>query len=226
VLWRLRDCGRDLLDVRDGTIALRVGVRVDVEDLVRTVRDAVDRAPVGRIGIRELVDVGELLPGWYDEWVLGERERLGQLRLHALESLALQVMAEGRYATAMELALAAVRTEPHRDSANRAVIRIHLAEGNLMDAVRYYRRFRLQQLQGLGVEPSEETRSLVRPLLGSTTAPGATATTSPGATGRPVTPSARTVAAGASGLRATASAPVVPSRVVPSRPASRPESWR
>ena len=28
---------------------------------------------------------GELLPGWYDDWVVFERERLNQLRLHAME---------------------------------------------------------------------------------------------------------------------------------------------
>jgi hypothetical protein len=72
---------------------------------------------------------GELLPGWYEDWVLVERKRLRQLRMHALEALAEKLTEAGRYGVAMPAAYAAVRADPVRESAHRAVVRVHLAEG-------------------------------------------------------------------------------------------------
>jgi DNA-binding SARP family transcriptional activator len=103
----------------------------------------------------------ELLPGWYDDWVIFERERLRQVRLHALESAALRLMLEGGYAPALEFALEAVRCEPLRESAHRAVISVHLAEGNLVEAIRAYVRFRDLLREQLGAEPSERLVRLV-----------------------------------------------------------------
>jgi hypothetical protein len=44
--------------------------------------------------------VHELLPGWYEDWLLFDRERLRRLSLHVLEHAARQLCAAGRYATA------------------------------------------------------------------------------------------------------------------------------
>src|SRR5262249_3418614 len=89
----------------------------------------------------------ELLPDWYDDWVLLERERLRELRLHALEALALRLAALGRFAEAVEAGLAAVRSEPLRESAHRVLIRLHLAEGNRHRALCQYREYtRLMRL--------------------------------------------------------------------------------
>src|SRR5262249_32320679 len=38
----------------------------------------------------------DLLPGWDDDWLLLERERVRQLHLHALEALAARLCARGR----------------------------------------------------------------------------------------------------------------------------------
>ncbi|HEY6203669.1 MAG TPA: bacterial transcriptional activator domain-containing protein [Candidatus Limnocylindria bacterium] len=86
--------------------------------------------------VRHALTGGELLADWCDEWVLLERERLRQLRLHALEVLTQRLVTVGRYADAMEVALAALRSEPLRESAHRAVISVHLAEGNRSEALR------------------------------------------------------------------------------------------
>ena len=84
----------------------------------------------------------DLLPDWYDDWVVPEAEEWRQLRLHALEALSDLLTIEGRFAHAMGAALAALRVEPLRESANAAVIRVHLAEGNQADALREFRRYR------------------------------------------------------------------------------------
>jgi len=104
---------------------------------------------------------GELLPGWYDDWVLLERERLRQLRMHALEDVAVRLMAAGRYGDALQSALAAVRAEPLRESAHRTVVRVHLAEGNVVEALRAYEQFRTMLADDLGVQPSSQFSRLV-----------------------------------------------------------------
>ncbi len=100
----------------------------------------------------------ELLPGWYDDWVAFERERLSQLRLHALEHTAL-VMARGDHLVeALQLALEAVRAEPLRETANAALMEVYLAEGNVIDAVHQFHLFRRLLHRELGVEPSPSLR--------------------------------------------------------------------
>jgi DNA-binding SARP family transcriptional activator len=108
--------------------------------------------------------LGDLLPGWYDDWVLLERERLRQVRTHALEQVGVRFAAAGRHVEALEAAYAAVRGEPLRESAHRTVVRVHLAEGNVADALRAYERFRVMLADELGVQPSEHMTRLVHHL--------------------------------------------------------------
>ena len=58
---------------------------------------------------------GQLLPDWYDDWVAVERERLRELRAHALEALCHRLTAAGRFGEATEAGLAVVRDEPLRE---------------------------------------------------------------------------------------------------------------
>jgi DNA-binding SARP family transcriptional activator len=104
---------------------------------------------------------GELLPDWYDEWVLFERERLRELRLHALEALATRLPAAHRWGAAMDAALAAVAADPLRESAHRVVIETHLAEGNCCEAIRHYVLFRDLLRRRIGIEPSVEVGQLL-----------------------------------------------------------------
>jgi DNA-binding SARP family transcriptional activator len=165
-LWRLPGACQEVLDVEAGSIALRSEVALDVAEFVECARAVLRREPVPVEQTSQLLaEAGDLLPGWYEEWVLLERERLRQLRIHALEGLANAEAGAGNYASALEIALAAVKMEPRRESANRLVVRIHLAEGNGVEAVRHYERYRELMLDDLGVEPSEQMLSLVRPFV-------------------------------------------------------------
>jgi DNA-binding SARP family transcriptional activator len=162
-LCRLHKVAPGLVDVSGGALSLAAGVRVDVRELrdwAERVRDP--HAGVGDVTLPPAVLRGDLLPGWYDDWVLLERERVRQLRLHALESLALRLVAVGRLADALEVAYEAVRAEPLRESAHRTVVRVHLAEGNLVEAVRAHDRFRELLWEELGVPPSELMARLLR----------------------------------------------------------------
>ena len=73
---------------------------------------------------------GDLLPDWYDDWLEIERERLRQLRVHALEHLGEHALRRGRFGAAIDRALAAIAADPLRESAHRLLIRAYIAEGN------------------------------------------------------------------------------------------------
>jgi DNA-binding SARP family transcriptional activator len=167
-LWRLRQLTAGLLAeplvTGDETLRLHESVDVDVDALVTAIRRVIDD---GECGVDQglmptLAAMGELLPGWYDDWVLLGRERLRQLQLHALELTARQLSCEGRYAEAIEAALAAVRLEPLRESATRVLIQIHLDEHNVVEALRRFEVFRRQVVSELGIEPTDELIELVR----------------------------------------------------------------
>jgi DNA-binding SARP family transcriptional activator len=96
----------------------------------------------------------ELLPTWDDVWLVHDRERVRQLQLHVLEAGAERLMGAGEFGPALEWALAAVRADPLRESAHRVVIRIHVAEGNLIEARRAYDACADLLQRELGVHPS------------------------------------------------------------------------
>jgi DNA-binding SARP family transcriptional activator len=162
-LWRLQKVAPGLVVVSGGALSLAAQVRVDVRELgdwARRVRDP--RSCPADVEIPDVALRGELLPGWYDDWVLLERERLRQLRMHALELVATRLAAVGRYGDALEAAYVAVQAEPLRESAHRAIVQVHLAEGNLGEALRVYEQFREMVADELGVRPSEHMTRLVR----------------------------------------------------------------
>jgi len=103
----------------------------------------------------------DVLPDWYDDWVLVEAEEWRQLRLHALEAAAERLLTLGRYGEATGAALAAVRVEPLRESARATVIRVHLAEGNQSEALREFARYRTLLRDELGLEPTEQLHGMI-----------------------------------------------------------------
>jgi len=160
-LWRLRQSQLHLVEVSGAQVQLAPCLRVDVRDAVELAHRILDIGSALPTHPADRTLHTDLLPDWYDEWVLFERERLRQMRLHALEALCEQLVAGGHFAAALEAGLAAVETEPLRESAHRAVIRAHLAEGNICEAIRQYARYRLLLKEGLGVEPSRLIEQLM-----------------------------------------------------------------
>jgi DNA-binding SARP family transcriptional activator len=87
---------------------------------------------------------------------LAEREQLRQLRLHTLEWLCDRLSALGRHGQGIQAGLAAVAGDPLRESAWRALIRAHLAEGNRNEALRCQQAFRRRLADELGAAPTAE----------------------------------------------------------------------
>jgi DNA-binding SARP family transcriptional activator len=104
---------------------------------------------------------GDLLPDWDEDWIQFERERLRQLRIHALESLCRRLSLAGRHAEAVDAGQAAVCAEPLRESAQRTLIESHLAEGNMCEALRQFEIYREVLWDALRLLPSPDLQRMV-----------------------------------------------------------------
>jgi DNA-binding SARP family transcriptional activator len=163
-LWRLKCAGIDVVESDKCTLGMRRGTVVDVgvvgDWATRLVDGSATQTDLRLLNWRW--DAMDLLPGWYDDWVIFERERIRQRLLHALEALSRRLVEMNRCAEAVDAAISAVSADPLRESANRVLIEAHLAEGNLIEARRTYERYRDCVRRELGVEPGEQLASLVR----------------------------------------------------------------
>ncbi|TYB51328.1 SARP family transcriptional regulator [Nonomuraea sp. PA05] len=162
-LWRLRQADERLVRASRDTVRLHEAVDADVWRCA---------AQAGRLlsGDQELrpqdtslaVLRGDLLPGWDEEWLLLERERLGQVRIHALEALAGRLCGLGRYLEAIEAAYAAIGEDPLRESAHAALIEVFLAEGNVAQARRQLERYTALLWAEMALRPSAGLTRRVR----------------------------------------------------------------
>jgi DNA-binding SARP family transcriptional activator len=143
-------------------LSLADWVSVDVRETSWLMRRVIDRDErVLRIqGVHRRL-MTDILPGWYDEWVLVEHERYRELRLQALETLCDAFIVSTDFAPAIEAGLAAAAAEPLRETAQRALIRAYLAQGNQVAAVRQYRRFHSLLERELGLTPSPSLTALI-----------------------------------------------------------------
>lgn len=155
-LWRLRQMGVPLLDTDKYGLCLRTDVVLDVDAISRWATRVIE----GTASSAELrmvprdVEALDLLPGWYEDWALIERERVRQRLLHALEAQSRQLAHRGLHAESVEAAMAAVCAEPLRESAQRVLIEAHLAEGNWIEGRRSLDAYARLLDRDLGVRPA------------------------------------------------------------------------
>ena len=165
-LWRMHRSELTMVVTEGDRVALAPEVWVDYGRLVDLAHDLIDRSDIDSLDhVTELIDAGDLLPDWDDDWVVADRERLRLLRLEALERAAIQLLRRGQHGYALRAALGASRSEPLRESARRLLIQVHLAEGNVAEALLAYRDYRETLLDEIGIEPSAAMEALVAPLV-------------------------------------------------------------
>ena len=168
-LWRLRSCAPAVIAPTQAELRLSQAVMTDIRT-VRYVMDSLlddshhpqyaDLMLASRLNLRE-----DLLTTWADEWITAEREAHNQLRVHALEALAYRLIDADCRGKAIDAALAAVRADPYRESAQAAAVLSYLAEGNLREARRRVEQYRDLLRQDLDAEPSPEFSSVVDTFL-------------------------------------------------------------
>jgi DNA-binding SARP family transcriptional activator len=160
-LWRLRLSRNALVDPTRSHLSLNPGVAIDLRVIADYARMMLrDHRACDRNDIDVAQLSRDLLPDWYEDWVVVERERFRQLRLHALETLCARLTAAGRFGEAIESGLAAVAGEPLRESANRVLIQAYLAEGNRAEATRQWVGYKRLLLDELGLEVQDSPFTL------------------------------------------------------------------
>lgn len=169
-LWRLQRAviGARVIEVSHSHLLLADDVEVDVRRQVAMARNLLTGDGCPDDVLNGVVLESELLPDWYDDWVLLERERLVQLRVHALGAAAERLADEGRFGDAVDVAFAALRGDPLCERAHHMLIRAYLAGGDRVEAIRHYRSYCALVQQKFGLTPSAEIASLIEqcaPLL-------------------------------------------------------------
>jgi DNA-binding SARP family transcriptional activator len=165
-VWNTRRAAGDVLLAQQHTLALATHLTVDVTQLVG-LATGVASAPGDHDSAQvvETLETADLLPGWYDDWVLFERERVDHVRFHALDVLARARLRAGQPHEAVVAARSALRIEPLHEGANALLVRAYLAAGGTVEAVRHYHDYRRRLQRELGIRPSPQLTELIGPLL-------------------------------------------------------------
>lgn len=166
-LWRLNQSAPGLVCSDHHSLYLTEGVGVDVARLEQLAQMLETRADVDPRTVDPSLCCDDLLPEWYDGFVDDQRELVRQLRLRTLEALARRLGEHGEWGAALRVALMAVSQAPMRESTHRLVLEIHIAEGNVSEALRHYRILKNTLWQELGIQPSAELRSAIAPYVRS-----------------------------------------------------------
>ena len=96
-LWRLNRPGHVLVAATGTHLRLDAAVDVDLRRAFALAHRLLDgTADDDDVAAGEAALGGELLPDWYDDWLVFERERFRQVSLHALEALAERLCAPAR----------------------------------------------------------------------------------------------------------------------------------
>jgi DNA-binding SARP family transcriptional activator len=104
---------------------------------------------------------GDLLIGWYDNWVLSERERLRLLCLRGYRRLMEHYATSGELENALSAGRSALRIEPLQELIQQRVIQLYHASGQRVEAIRQFERLTALLKRELGIAPAKEIRSLI-----------------------------------------------------------------
>lgn len=165
---RLRKLEPELLDTGgSGRLGLSDSVAVDTRVLASWARNVISDVTTDEHLMPSGVDRGDgLLPGWNEDWVILERERLRQLRSQALEAVTVHLTDTARHAEAVKAGRAAVDAGPLRESARRALICAYASARRLDAAAHEYGEYGRLLERELGLTPSPQLQELMTSLMG------------------------------------------------------------
>jgi DNA-binding SARP family transcriptional activator len=154
---------------RSYRLRLRPTDSVDADEFERAANVALAATGPERITLLELAGGrwgGEPLPeDRYEDWAIAWRERLLDLYGQVLGALADGHAAAGDHARAIEASRRAAEVDPLDEGAHRRLMLSYARSGRRGHALRQFLACRRALVDGLGVEPAEETVALQRRIL-------------------------------------------------------------
>jgi DNA-binding SARP family transcriptional activator len=109
----------------------------------------------------------DLLPGWYEDWVILEQNRLRNFRLRVLAGHAQRWLEQEEAEKAADAARSALELEPLQESCVGLLMRAELKQGNSARAVNTFENFKARLTTELGVSPSPHLTELAAGIRGS-----------------------------------------------------------
>lgn len=176
-LWAIRRVlGEEVVQNHNDHLHLHESVWVDVrtfEYAARSVGDDRQRTVPGpRLEAIDAFYRGPLLDGLnlpdapeFELWLVGERERLGQMVLRALESLAASYRSQAAWGDVIAVARRALALDNLQEPMVRALMEAHARLGERREALRQYDTLHAVLERELGVDPLPETETLRAAIL-------------------------------------------------------------
>ena len=166
-LLRLRRCvggveGGVLRSDRQSIVLERAAIDVDVLTFERLVAagtlDSLARAT--EIYRGDLLEGIAIRDPAFEDWLLVERQRLGQLFERALAALMAQALTAGAQERAAEAARRLLQVDPLSEAAYRTLMQVHADEGQTSQALKLYKAFRDRLYSEMGVQPEPAPKAL------------------------------------------------------------------
>ncbi len=159
-LWRLRKAVGDEYFLAD-KVSIAFDANANYELDVSALKDpSVERASSDELIRVVSVYQGRLLPGFYDEWVLLEQERLEAIFTDRMQLLLDRLTQEERWREVSKWAEGWIALGQVPEPAYRALMIAHAELGNQASVAAVYQRCVETLHDELGVEPSQDTRAL------------------------------------------------------------------
>lgn len=145
---------------------------LDVERFETGVLEALDK-PVNKMLAQDAAALedalalyqGDLLDGFYEEWVLPERERFYQLYLKGTKHLMCFYHCAGRYEEALNCGQLILQNDPLQEDTHFEIMKLYAENGQRALAIRQFEMCRETLVSELGIEPMAQIQTFHRQLL-------------------------------------------------------------
>src|SRR5262245_54976903 len=164
----LQSADDNLLNADGNMVSLEPdAVSVDVAEFERRVAEGTPSALADAVGLYR----GDLLDGLavqeppFEDWLLGQRERLHETAARALARLLAHQRATGSTEAAIQSALRLLALDPLQEPAHRALMQLYVETGRRAAALRQYQLCQTTLRRELRADPEKETTRLYEEIL-------------------------------------------------------------
>jgi DNA-binding SARP family transcriptional activator len=171
-IWHIRKTIPDIV-VSDGeqiSLSSKIDLSIDTQIIEQKTKKWLNVSPIvpeGKEALIQVVDLyrGELLEGYYDDWILLERERLRNLYQQTLEQLLHAEKTSENYLQALDYAQKILILDPLHENMHREIMRLYYSLDRPEAAIQQYNTC-CQILQSeLDLEPEPETTALAKEII-------------------------------------------------------------